>query len=895
MVAIPTGVVTFLFTDIEGSTRTWQDHPAAMQVALVAHDQVVRTEIERHDGHVFSTGGDGFGIAFGSPAEALGAAASIQREVGPRTRDVGLELKVRMGAHTGASDERGGDYFGPTVNRAARLMAIAHGGQVVVSALTAGLDAALPRGTVLADRGWHRLKDLADPEQVFELVLEGTPAFPPLRSLPVAQHNLPVARTSFVGRNDEVASLAGLVIERPLVTVLAPGGMGKTRLSVEVGRRAVDSFPQGVWFVDLAAVSDPGDVPAAVSAALQLPMSLGATPDVARLGAQLADWHCLVILDNCEHVIDAAGELADDLLTGCPDLRVLATSRIPLDVPGEQRWPLASLAAQISGDQGGAVQLFVERARLADPTFTPDAKARTTIAELCERLDGSPLAIELAAARLSTAGLRELMSVVETPIALTGSPRAGRHQSLHSVIEWSHELLSDRERTALRRLSVFTGGCTLVAAEEVVSGEDLPRDDVASAVLGLVDQSLLVADRGSTTTRYRLLETIRAFAADALREAGEHEALRERHTEWYAGWSAALARDVAAFGWTRDPSEIANQDAALRWSLEHRDTASTTSFLADAMGALITDARGMRVVADVLEVVRSESPEPDWPGREAFDRCNLVLAEIGGDFARSGALAEHLRATTSDDTVWWGAMLVLGHHRSIIDPRAATEIYDEMDGRFGTTPMTIYGRGAVALTEQRFSDAVASIFEAFAVRDLAGLADSSDEHPPDIVALIDLVCGLLLDGRADEAQLVAETVTVSGGDALFEGPYAALVESIVAAGRTDRVRAVERLDAAITLLRARPTPVAEYDTLLGAVLVAELSAAPAVAAEALGTLRGGFQRCSGLFALRRQAARRLRHELGGEAYEAAIGRGASTPVAAALDAVAGALGLGVST
>ncbi len=524
--------MTLLFTDIEGSTRLWEDHPALMRDALARHDDLLRSAVEGAGGFVFKTVGDAFCVAFSTARAAVAGALAAQRALAAeRWRDP-VALRVRMGLHSGECVERDGDYFGPTVNRAARLEAIAHGEQIVVSAPTRWLlGDALPEGARLRDLGEHRLKDLGLPERVFQLEVDDLRrAFPALRSLdsPALPNNLPGYSASFVGRGDEVDAVRELVREAQLVTLTGPGGAGKTRLAVQVGAELLDGSGDGVWIVDLAPVTDDTMVPTAIADALG--MHTGGTGLIDGLVTALADRRLLLVLDNCEHLIDAVAASADRVLRSCAEVHVLATSREPLGITGEVVFRVPSLRVPDAVEedpnviaQFESVRLFAERARLHEPGFTVDAANGAAVAAVCRRLDGIPLALELAAARLRSMSPEELLGRLDQRFRLlTGGSRTAmaRQQTLRATIDWSFELLDGRERAVLTRASVFAGSWDLPAAEAVTpDGAEIDAIDVLDVLTGLVDKSLVNVETGPVT-RYRMLETIREYAAEKLAANG---------------------------------------------------------------------------------------------------------------------------------------------------------------------------------------------------------------------------------------------------------------------------------------------------------------------------------------------------------------------------------------
>ncbi|MEA2901006.1 MAG: hypothetical protein QOH36_893 [Actinomycetota bacterium] len=567
MTSFPSGLVTLLFTDIEGSTRTWEAHPELMKSVLARHDEIMRGEIEAARGYVFKTVGDAFCATFQSAPAALAAAVSIQRSLAAEDwPDPISSIRVRMSLHSGECEERGGDYFGPAVNRAARLEATAHGGQLVISGVTAELVRhQLPPDLSLRDMGEHRLKDLGRPERVFQVCGEGLGRdFPPLRSLDNAamQHNLPEQTSSFVGREREVAEVAALLGEARLVTLAGPGGVGKTRLALQAAAERLDGTGDGVWFVDLAPVTDATLVPAAVAKVLWV-REQGSQSLTETIVESIRDKRLLVVMDNCEQVIYAAAVLAETLVRKCPGVNVLITSREPLGVAGERVYRVQPLSVPAADDletvaASEAVGLFVERARHHKPGFTVDEANAATVGRLCRRLDGIPFAIELAAARLRSMSVADIDSHLDKRFrVLTGGSRTAlpRQQTLQALIDWSYNLLSrmsPAEQEVLARLSIFAGGFDMVAAEAVVAGGDVDEFDVLGILDALVDKSLVQADESGATVRYRLLESTRDYAAARMaeRDVDEQAALARAHRDHY------LAVAEEAWAHLRGPGQL---------------------------------------------------------------------------------------------------------------------------------------------------------------------------------------------------------------------------------------------------------------------------------------------------------------------------------------------------
>jgi predicted ATPase/class 3 adenylate cyclase len=547
--AIPTGTVTLLFTDIQGSTRLWEADPRTMATALRRHDEILRGAIGRAGGFVFKTVGDAFHAAFETPVGALSAALDAQRALSDETWPTSRPVRVRMGIHTGMCEERDNDYFGPTVNRTARLEAIAHGGQLLVSGATAELVTdVLPTGMSLRDLGMHRLKDLGRPEQVFQLEADGLESdFPPPASLdnPELPNNLPTLLSAFIGRERELAEVRGLLRDYRLLTLTGAGGSGKTRLALQAAAEMLGVVSDGAWLVELAPLTDPEQVPVAVAAALGIPDPGGLQLPDAVIEA-LACQDALIILDNCEHLIDAVAKFCDAAIRQGAKIRFLATSREPLGIDGERvyRVPSMSLPAGevLSANdlaESDAVRLFAERARLSDPVFALDDASAATVASVCRRLDGIPLALELAAARLASMSLEQVSQRLDQRFRLlTGGSRSAmpRQQTLQATVDWSFGLLNQNEQQTLMRLSVFAGGFELEAAEAICSTEAVDAWDVADLVGSLVGKSLVIADHNRRSVRYRLLETIRQYAAQELLGAvGDAEvfAIRDQHAAYY--------------------------------------------------------------------------------------------------------------------------------------------------------------------------------------------------------------------------------------------------------------------------------------------------------------------------------------------------------------------------
>ncbi|MEO8273016.1 MAG: AAA family ATPase [Chloroflexota bacterium] len=583
--------LTFLFTDIEGSTRLWEEHADVMGPALAAHDRLLRDAVVAAGGSVVKMTGDGLLAMFNDSRAALGAALAGQRALRASSPEPRSALRVRMALHAGPAEVRDGDVFGPSINRVARILATGHGGQVLLSASAALLVRdRLPPGADLVDLGTHRLRDLERMEQLFQLVAPDLPRdFPPLRSLNNRRTNLPGQLTSFVGRAPELAEVEALLARHRLVTLVGTGGTGKTRLMLEAASRLVGRFPDGTWLAELAPLGDPSQVASEVARALGV-QEVPGVPAIAVVMAFLADKELVLLLDNAEHLVDGVAAIADQLLAAAPKLHIIATSREALAVPGEAVLQVQSLTCPTlhvrAGSESGssdlaeaagteAVQLFMERATAADPSFTLDAANLGAVSEICRRLDGIPLAIELAAARVSSMSADDIAGRLGDRFRLLAGGRrtaVPRQQTLHALIDWSWDLLNEDDRRLLRRLSIFTGGWTVHAAARVVGTEqEVDESDLVDGLSRLVQRSLLIVDRGPTT-RYRMLETIRQYAREKLIESGETGDLGDRHFAAFAALAIEAEpglRGPLMVDWLdRLDADGENLGAALEWGLE---------------------------------------------------------------------------------------------------------------------------------------------------------------------------------------------------------------------------------------------------------------------------------------------------------------------------------------
>ena len=631
MPEVPTGTVTFLFTDLEGSTRLWEEQPAAMKSALARHDASLRAAVETHGGHVVKSTGDGLHAVFATADAAVEAAVAGQLEL--RRQDWGETgpLRARMGMHTGVAEQREGDYFGSAVNRAARLMSAAHPGQVVCSQATADLVRdALPPSLGLIDLGAHRLRDLARSDVVFQVTHPGLRAdFPPLRSRDVLPGNLPRQVTSFVGRQEELGQVAKELGDTPVVTLTGVGGVGKTRLALEVAAAVLPNYRDGGWLCELAGVRDVEAVPDAVVDVFGLDPRPGMTATDLVLNFLRAK-QLLLVLDNCEHLLKPIARLVSEIARECPGVRVLATSREGLGLAGERIVTVGSLSipedteALVAVAASDAVRLFVDRATAVRAGFVLDAANAGAVAQICERLDGVPLAIELAAARVGMLTPLELAQRLDERFRiLTGSERGAveRHQTLRAAIDWSYDLLDDRERTVFDRLSVFAGGFTLEAAEAVAAGEGIDPDAVFDLLARLVARSLVESDTEGTEARYRLLETIRQYAQERLEASGDATRVRDEHAHYYAAFGEIAAAGVMSPAelewWQRFSREIDNVRVALMWAINNADVDATLRLLALDEARMVTFSPELSAVlrpaAESVLAIPGIADDPRYP------------------------------------------------------------------------------------------------------------------------------------------------------------------------------------------------------------------------------------------------------------------------------------------
>ena len=845
--------VVFLFTDIEASTRRWEGDHDAMSEDLARHDRLLREAVEEGRGRVFSHTGDGLCAAFPTAQGALAAAVAGQRGLLGEDWASAAPLRVRMAIHAGAAEWRDGNYVGPTLNRTARLLSLGHGGQVLCSQVAADLVRdQLPPDVSLVPLGEQQLADLTRPERVFQVRHHGLPsAFPPLRAPRSRRHNLPGTLTSFVGRTRELEEVRGLLRSARLVTLTGVGGVGKTRLALEAVAGLLDDFPDGVWLVELGPVSEPGLVAPTVMAALGLSSGAAATAGSVtdRLCEYLEERRVLLLFDNCEHLVDGTAELVHELLSRCPRVSIAATSRELFGLPGEVAWrvpPLSVPTGVVAGvsDLAGsdAVTLFYERARSAQAGFDLSAANAAPVGQICRRLDGIPLALELAAARIRVLGAHQIAERLDDRFRLLkGGARSSvpRHQTLRATVDWSHDLLPVPERIALRRLAVFPGSFDLEAAEAVVGDEGPAAGggfEVLDLVSRLVDKSLVGVEGGSIEVRYRLLETVREYAGEKLVEAGETQSSQRRHRDFFLAlaerypFNEFLNHTAGAL-----QAADANHDSfrsALEWSLD-RGEHDLALRLADFLWPYWLFTRPEEGADWVSKTLAASSNEVTAVRADALIGQALILQLLGGtDLGQIERLLEDARVMADRTHSVSRVHLVeyfLGDLALIRgDPKAAGGLLNSAVQGFETAHLTIgsawchHSLGWLALAAGDLADAEAHFNQtAELVReaewDKGRRPSDADAHPESDVAV---------HCREDERQ-------ATGGEARIR-IHALAGLAVVAAVAGDPARARSLAKDAVTSARLLPFRPALVMALVRAAEVAALNGDPM--RDALGEL-----------------------------------------------------------
>jgi len=672
MPEMPIGTVTFVFTDIVGSTRLWEKFPTEMATAVREHDALLHQIFASKSGYVFKTVGDSFCVAFEQASAAIEAAVEVQLKLEQVICGEHGPLRVRVGLHTGPAEVRDQDYFGGTLNRVARIEAAAHGGQILTSHLTVDLLADDPLINIdFRDLGEHHLRSLERPEHLFQVVGRGLGIdFPPPRSMEVLPNNLPNQTTSFIGREEEMEQVAkALTSSSRMVTLIGTGGTGKTRLAIEAGASLIGAFPDGVWLAELALLSDASKLLPAVASALRVREEPGTTLRDT-LMSSLQNRKLLLILDNCEHLSGAVASLAVEILRNCPQTKMLATSRHALGIAGESTLPIPplgiidlrreplrgpDLAERLS--QYDAVRLFIERACAVNPSFEVTNDNAPAVAEICSRLDGIPLAIELAAARTRLLAVSQLAARLNDRFRIIrggGADRLPHQQTLEALIEWSYELLSEPEKILFRRLGIFRGGRTLEAVEAIGCCGGLDSEDILDVLQQLVEKSL-VGTEGRADARYTMLESVWHYARRKLEEVGESEEVGQIHANHFLAWATEAAphfegQDQARW-LDRFDADSYNLDTAFNFLLSHGSIAEAARLLValsrpiEVRGRLSEWAEHIESIIGQIEnlpvSLRAEilatTGRLAWAmdryeeGRKAFEKAIPAAREVGND------------------------------------------------------------------------------------------------------------------------------------------------------------------------------------------------------------------------------------------------------------------------
>jgi len=621
---LPSGTVTFLFTDIENSTPLWEKYPEQMRSSLSTHDAILKKAVEDNHGIVIKTTGDGIHAVFTTAIDAVNASVRGQKEL-QSTDELEVQIKVRMGIHTGEAELRDGDYFGGTLNRGARIMSAGHGGQILISEATLQLaKERLPKDVVTLDLGDHQLKGLTQPEKIIQISLPGLQQqFPPLKTQSHAKTNLPTELTTFVGRERELAEAASRFEKSRLLTLIGPGGTGKTRLSIQLGQQLISEFKDGVWLIELAPISDPSLILQAVVPVFDI----GDVPGVplkSIIHDFLREKHLVIILDNCEHLVEASALIAEDFLQVAPNIKIIASSREALGINGETVYRVPSLSLpmedEVSKDalmKFEAVQLFIQRANAANRTFQLTDENASYVAQICSRLDGIPLAIELSASRVTVFSPEQIAKRLDDRFKLlTGGSRTAlpRQQTLRALIDWSYDILSEEERALLRRLSVFAGGWTFEAAETICNNLD-----VFELLPQLVNKSLVSVKDEYEEPRYFLLETIRQYARDKLLETGEGEGTRNRHLAYFQAMAETAETEIRTkerelYWYARFRTEFDNIRTAIEWAL------SSDPFIVGRM---------LSALSFQMVVAISSREAHQW-GEKALEKIDQLKRELSG-------------------------------------------------------------------------------------------------------------------------------------------------------------------------------------------------------------------------------------------------------------------------
>jgi predicted ATPase len=837
-----------------------------MRVALAAHDVALRGAIEAHGGWLFKHTGDGVCAAFASPGSAVDATVAAQRA---------LELPVRMGLATGEAELREGDYFGVVLNRAARVMAAGHGGQILLADSTARLVSSVD----LIDLGPRRLRDVPTPVQVFQVRAEGLPTdFPPLRALDTSPGNLRRVATSFIGRESEASDVQAALKVHRLVTLTGVGGVGKTRLALEVAGRLVDEFPDGVWFFELAAVTDPTAVPDAVAAVLGITQQPGNTV-ADSVAAALEGRVRLLVFDNCEHLLDAAADLIDAILAASATIKIVATSREGLGIADEQLWPVPSLDIG-AGVDSAAAALFIERAQHVSPRFTAgDVREAAAVVEICRHLDGIPLAIELAASRMASMTASEVRDRLDHRFRLlVGSRRSpARHQTLRHAVAWSYDLLDDAEKALLDRCSVFAGGFDLQSACTVAGFNDSDEYAVLDLLDALVRKSLLVAERSAGRTRYSMLETIRQFAEEQLVARGEASEIRAAHSRYFAGREADVLalwdspRQREAYTWFN--IELSNLRTAFRWTADRSDldVAVTIASYAAFLGAFLENYEPIAWAEELIGPARVA----DHP-RLATLYVMASQCYLAGRIDKAVGYSDASQAATGstrDDVPFGAEGWLVGPYLSIGQPERAVELCRaQLARRRDADPFTTACL-VVALTFAGSGDAARTTAN--------GLIDAAEAtRNPFVLSFALLACGLAFreadPAAALEAMRRGLVIAQDNGNRYDESHLAAALcgleaehgDAFAAFGYFELAVRNHHDSGNITMIRTPLAVLAAFLDRLG-----RYEAAATIAGFAINPLNAAIPEISAAIA-------HLREVLGDQAYRTLAHRGATMTTAA---------------
>src|SRR5882762_4200076 len=760
----PAGIVTMLFTDIEGSSDSVRAlGPDRWESVLESHAAIIRDALDRYAGFMVRSEGDSFFAVFTSPSEAVAAVAEMQRRLHETAWPHEASVRVRMGLHTGearpASAASGVDYVGFEVSRAARIAAAAHGGQVLISDTTEALVRdVLGPGLTLRELGEHRFKDLVRPQRIYQLVIDGLPdSFPTLRSLDSTPNNLPTQTTTFIGRKRELASAVERLQTTRLLTLTGPGGSGKTRLALHLAADLLERFPDGVWLVELAPVTDPAGIAPTLAAAAHI----GERPGRSTLDT-VTDWlrsrRVLVVLDNCEHLVAACADVADSILRSCPDVTIIATSREGLNVAGEALMPVPSLPPLDELREYEAISLFVTRCSAFQPEFALTEENAADVVRICRRLDGVPLALELAAARVRVLSVAQVAKRLDDRFRLlTGGGRnaVARQQTLRGLIDWSYDLLSETERTLLRRLSIFVGGSTLEAAEAVCGGDGIERDAILELLAHLVDKSLVVMQESGGAARYAMLETIREYAREKLVDSGEADTLRRRHFEHFFRSITELPMWFRPGGPEGLGIEYENLRAALEWIEADPNGSDQALLLAGSMyGPAVGRGRMGELRQTLAAALARSDPDARTLGRARALTVAAYLGATQGDLEVAMGVGEeavdvYRELGEKHELAWaligaarWGPDLEVSA-RALSESRA---LFEEVGDRRGLAALLFFS-GDAALERGEYEAARSRLTESLALLRQIG------EFPLPLVSLGRLAC---VDGDYALARALVE-------------------------------------------------------------------------------------------------------------------------------------------